>query len=332
MIKVGFITKSLTDGNAQRGVGFYAKRLLPKLKEFAKDFDIEILEIDNSLKIENCKLKIIHYPYFDLFFHTLPIYRKTKTVVTVHDVIPLEFPNIYKPGIKGRLNLYLQGLALQTTDAIITDSYYSLKNIHKYLGVSHSKLKLIYLAASEKYKKISKPKNKFNLPKDFVLYVGDVNYNKNIPGLIKAASLAQLPLVMVGKQATEIETMDLNHPELRHLKDLDFKNVIRLGFVSDEDLVTIYNLAMVYCQPSFSEGFGLNPLEALACGTPVASSNCGSLPEILGDDAIYFDPKDISQIANAILKAKNSKIDFKSNFTWDKTAKETLVVYKSLCP
>ncbi|MDP1743829.1 MAG: glycosyltransferase, partial [Candidatus Amesbacteria bacterium] len=95
-------------------------------------------------------------------------------------------------------------------------------------------------------------------------------------------------------------------------------------------LVDIYNLASVYCQASFSEGFGLNPLEALACGTPVASSNRGSLPEILGANAIYFDPNDTSQIADAILKAKNSKIDFKSNLNWDKTAKETLQVYKSI--
>jgi len=329
MIKVGFITKSLTDGNAQRGVGFYAKRLLPMLKAHCSEFGIEILEIENSLKIENCKLEIVHYPYFDLFYHTLPLLRKVKTVVTVHDVIPLEFPEVYKQGVRAKLNLYLQGLALQTVDAIITDSYYSLKNIRKYLNIPHEKLKLVYLAADE----IFKPKKvikKYNLPKKFVLYVGDVNYNKNIPNLIQAAKLANLPLVMVGRQAKEIENMDLSHPELRHLKNLDFGNVIRLGFVSDEDLVDIYNLATVYCQPSFSEGFGLNPLEALACGTPVASSNLGSLSEILGDNAVYFDPYDVKAMSQAIITSMNNEPSTINPFSWEQTAAQTLQVYNAI--
>ncbi|MBI5358738.1 glycosyltransferase family 4 protein [Candidatus Amesbacteria bacterium] len=331
MIKVGFVTKSLTDGNAQRGVGFYAKRLLPKLKEYSHEYGIEICEIENSLEIENCKLEIVHYPYFDLFYHTLPLFRKSKTVVTLHDVIPLEFQEVYKQGLKAKLNLFLQGLALQTVDAVITDSFYSLKNIRKYLNIPHEKLKLVYLAADEifKPKKVTK---KYNLPKEFVLYVGDVNYNKNIPGLIEACKLAKLSLVMVGRQAKEIETMDLDHPELCHLKSLDLVYPLRLGFVSDEDLVDIYNLASVYCQASFSEGFGLNPLEALACGTPVASSNHGSLPEILGDSAVYFDPYDVKAMSQAIITSMKHKSPTMNNFTWDKTAKETLTVYKSLCP
>jgi glycosyltransferase involved in cell wall biosynthesis len=327
MIKVGFITKSLTDGNAQRGVGFYAKRLLPKLKEFAKDFGIEIFEDKYS------EVDLVHYPYFDLFYHTLPLFRQTKTVVTVHDVIPLEFPDVYKQGLKAKLNLFLQGLALQTADTIITDSYYSLKNIRKYLNIPHEKLKLVYLAADAVYRKKSKSKivNKYKLPKDFVLYVGDVNYNKNIPGLIQACKIAKLPLVMVGRQAKEIENMDLNHPELIHLKFIDLDYPLRLGFVSDEDLVDIYNLASVYCQASFSEGFGLNPLEALACGTPVASSNRGSLPEVLGDNAVYFDPHDTQDIVKAIIGAqRHNGTKAQSKFSWDKTAKETLQVYKSI--
>lgn len=355
MIKVGFVTKSLTDGNAQRGVGFYAKRLLPKLKEHSREFGIEMLELDNSLVVGHCDLDIIHYPSFDLFYHTLPIFKKNKTVVTVHDVIPLEFPKVYKPGIRGWFNLQLQKLALIRVEGIITDSYYSLKNIHKYLGVPHEKLKLVYLAADEifKPKKVTK---KYNLPKEFVLYVGDINYNKNIPGLIEACKLAKLPLVMVGRQAAEVSSLKSQipmnitnpqnlirklfnqpHPQLAHLELLEElfseNNVIRLGFVPDEELVDIYNLTSVYCQPSFSEGFGLNPLEALACGTPVASSNRGSLPEVLGDNAVYFDPEDAKAMSQAIIEAqrfKGSKVQ--SRLTWEKTAIETLQVYKSLCP
>lgn len=333
MFKVGFVSTPLHDENSIRGVGFYTKRLLAAMKDIGSKMDVEIIEIlDHKSYILN-QFDIVHYSYFDLFKHTLPIFKKTKTIVTIHDVIPLEFPNVYKPGLRGKLNLYLQGQALQNVEAVITDSYYSLKNIHKYLKVPHEKLKLAYLAADEifKPKKVTK---KYNLPKEFVLYVGDVNYNKNIPGLIEACKLSKLPLVMVGKQAAEIESMDLNHPELRHLidhKSYIINHVIRLGFVSDEDLVDLYNLASVYCQPSYSEGFGLNPLEALACGTPVASSNRGSLPEVLGDNAIYFDPDNVSDIADAIKKSLTSKIIYpKSKFSWKQTAFQTLQIYNDI--
>lgn len=328
MTKVGFITKSISDGNALRGVGFYTKRLLEQLKVQAPKFDIKIVEDAKA----NCDLT--HYPFFDLFSHTLPIIRSTKTIVTIHDVIPLEFPNHYPLGIKGSINLAFQKLALSHVDMIITDSKASVKSIHKYLKISDSKIKSIYLAADKKFRS-KKVTQKYNLPDKFVLYVGDVNWNKNIPNLIKACEQINYPLVIVGKQATEIEKIDLNHRELQHLKKLDFKNVIRLGFVPDEELVDIYNLANVYCQASFAEGFGLPVLEAMACGTQVAVSKTHSLPEIAGNAAEYFDPHDISGMAKALEKATSNKFDVVSQakkFSWEKTAKETLMVYKSICP
>ena len=323
MKKVGFITSPLSNANAVRGVGFYTRRLLPELKKQAVKFGFEIVENDMSAKI-------VHYPFFDLFRHTLPIFKSAKTVVTVHDVIPLEFPDHYPPGIKGWFNLQLQKLALSGVEGVITDSHASVQAIRKYLSVSHAKIKLIYLAADEKFKP-KKVTKKYTLPKKFVLYVGDVNWNKNIPGLIKACDQINYPLVIVGKQATEIDKMDLSHPELKHLKDLDFKNVIRLGFVSDEELVDIYNLASVYCQPSFAEGFGLPVLEAMACGTPVACSRTHSLPEIAGPTASYFDPHNTSSMAKAIKSATPKGVmDQAKNFSWDKTATQTLQVYSEI--
>ena len=321
MIKVGFITAPLHDANAVRGVGSYTRRLLPKLKKQASDFGFEIVENDTSAEI-------IHYPYFDLFRHTLPIFKDAKTIVTVHDVIPLEFPDHYPPGLRGWFNLQLQKLALSEVEGVITISYHCVKTIHKYLNVPHGKLKLVYEAADSIFKKISKPKNKFNLPKKFVLYVGDVNWNKNIPNLIKTCEQINYPLVMVGKQAAEVEKLDLNHAELRHLQGVDWSKVMKLGFVSAADLVDIYNLATVYCQPSFSEGFGLPVVEALACGTPVACSNTSSLPEIAGDSATYFDPHDVNDMAKAIKKAKPSTVQPK--FSWAKAAAQTLQVYQEV--
>ena len=216
MIKIGFITTSLHDANAVRGVGAYTRRLLPELKKQSRNFDIEILEITNPCNLEPKTYNLIHYPYFDLFNHTLPIIKTTRTVVTVHDVIPLEFPDHYPPGIHGWLNLQLQKFALANVERVITVSYASVQAIRKYLLVPHEKLKLVYEAADPVFKKISRPKNKYNLPQKFVLYVGDVNWNKNIPNLVKACEQINYPLVIVGKQATEVEKLDLNHAELRH--------------------------------------------------------------------------------------------------------------------
>ncbi len=322
MKKIGLVTTPLTSGHAIRGVGFYTKRLLPRLKEQAASHGLEIVDPTTS------SFDLIHYPYFDLFSHTLPILKSKKTVVTIHDVIPLEFPDHYPPGFKGSLNLFLQKLSLYNVDRVITDSYASIKTIRKYLGVPHEKLKLVYLAADPIFKKVKNPKNKFHLPKKFILYVGDINFNKNIPNLLVAAKITGLPLVIVGKQASEMPNMDLRHPELRHLLDTKWSHVIRLGFVSDEDLVDIYNLATVYCQPSLSEGFGLPVLEALSCGTAVACSNRSSLPEIAGDAATYFDPEDPNLIADAIQMAspKGSQ-DQVNKFSWEKAAEETLLTY-----
>ena len=333
MKKIGFITTPLTSAHSVRGIGFYTKRLLERLKVQSSKFNIEIIEINKNnwdLGFGICDL--VHYPYFDLFLHTLPILKKIKTIVTIHDVIPLEFPDHYPPGIKGWFNLQLQRLALNNVDRIITNSYVSLKSIHKYLGVPHTKLKPVYLAADEKFKKLFRPQNKYNLPKKFVLYVGDINYNKNIPNLIFTCTRVNIPLVIVGKQAASLDQLDLSHPELCHLQNLNWSNVTRLGFVSDEDLVNIYNLATVYCQPSFSEGFGLPVIEALACDTPVACSQAGSLPELAGDAATYFDPYNINSIVAALKNAQpiGNEQSQAAKFSWEKSAQDTLNVYQEV--
>ena len=341
MIKVGFITSPLSSAHSVRGVGFYTKRLLAAMKDIGPKMNIEIIEILHPTSYILHQFDIIHYPYFDLFWHTLPIFKKTKTVVTVHDVIPLEFPDHYPPGLKGALNLELQKLALSSVDRVITVSYSCVKSVHKHLNISHEKIRLIYEAADKKFKPISNQKilvqikKKYHLPDKFVLYVGDVNWNKNIPGLIQACQSIRLPLVIIGKQAAEIEKMNLNHPELFHLvdhKSLIINHSLRLGFVPDNDLVAIYNLARVYCQPSFAEGFGLPVLEALACGTAVACSQTDPLPELAGEAATYFDPYNVHQMAAAILKAQRPKIkdQKKDEFSWEKTGRETLQVYKEI--
>ena len=170
---------------------------------------------------------------------------------------------------------------------------------------------------------------KYNLPKSFALYVGDINYNKNVPNLVKACKIAKMPLVIAGKQVKEVESLNLNHPELKHLKNIDWSEILRLGFVPDSDLVAIYNLAAVYVQPSLYEGFGLPVLEAVACNTPIVATKTQALVEILGDGLNYVDPSDPKEIAMSILNP-NKNVKLPRIYSWEKMAKETFKVYEDV--
>lgn len=281
---------------------------------------------------------IVHFTRFNPFGVSVPFKKpkKTKFVLTIYDLIPLIYPNHYPPGIKGKIGWKVNKyLIRKKIDSVITISETSKKDICDFVGISSNNVNTIYLAPRKIFKKLSSGpwqseiREKFSLPSHFVLYVGDINYNKNIPNLVKACKKAGLHLVIAGKQAKEIENMDLNHPELVHLKEVDWSRVLRLGFVQDEDLVKIYNLADVYVQPSFYEGFGLPVLEALACGTPIACSNTKALVEILGNGVSYFDPYDVDDMVKKIL-SPSKKVDLPRKYSWQKTAEETLRVYQSL--
>jgi glycosyltransferase involved in cell wall biosynthesis len=208
---------------------------------------------------------------------------------------------------------------------------------------------MIYLGPSDSVHQISDKqkllsvRKKYNLPDKFILNTGDINWNKNIPGLVNACQNLHVPLVLVGRQAPLVEKMDTNHPELRHLSELKSvfaahkSDILRLGFIPDADYAAVCSLATVYCQPSFAEGFGLSVLHALACGTPVACSRTHSLPEIAGSCAVYFDPYSQQSIEKALsdlmadtgLRKQLSKagLEQAKKFSWEKTARETVSVY-----
>lgn len=346
-MKVAIDVSPLKSAHQFRGIGVYTKRLVEALKKHpAADLEVVLVEEGNIPK--NCDL--IHYPYYDLFWSTLPLARKKKTVVTIHDTIPLIFPKHYPPGVKGRLRFQKQKLALKTASAVICDSKNSKKDIVKYLDFPDDKIYVVYLAPGEEFKPITDHRSltairrKYRFPKQFVLYVGDVNYNKNVLGLVKACKKIKVPLVIVGKQAAQ-KSFDHKHIENQPLKTLIDEygkdpDIIRLGFVPDEDLVVIYNLATVYCQPSFYEGFGLPVLESMVCGTPVVASKKSSLPEIVGRAAVLIDPYDIIDIANGLTVAIEDRdlredliqkgLKQAKKFSWKKTADGTYKVYQKM--
>jgi len=350
MKTIGFVTSPLTDQNAVRGVGFYTKNLLANLKLLAPKHNMEIIETINY-QLSTINYDLLHIPYFTPFAPSIPSGIKVPLVITIHDVTPLEFPDHYPPGFRGWFNIQQQKYRLHQAGRIITDAYASIKSIHHFLNIPYSRIRFIHLAADSVYRPITdrrilaRIKTKYDLPDKFVLYVGDVNWNKNLHGLTAAVLDLHIPLVIVGQQAREIEHQALDHPELRHLPDwLDTASsnplIHRLGFVPASDLAAIYNLAAVYCLASFAEGFGIPVLEAMACGTVVACSRIPPLSEIAGEAALYFDPADSADISKVVhqlfidshLRSKHRQLGLvqSAKFSWTKTAGLTLQVYREL--
>lgn len=352
-MKVGLDTSPLKTNHQFRGIGTYTQNLINAFKKTQiPHFEFKLIE---KRKIpQDCDL--VHYPYFDLFFLTLPLKKPKPTVVTIHDVIPLVFPQHYLPGIKGKIKFQIQKFSLKNVKAVITDSENSKKDLFKYLNYPKEKIYVVPLASSEIFKPakstilLDRIKEKYNLPEKFILYVGDVNYNKNISGLIKAFKLlhtsqvsldsSEVKLVLVGKAFTD-EDLKETQELVQLISSLKLeKKIIRLGWIPQEDLVGIYNLATVYCQPSFYEGFGLPVLEAMACGCPVVAAKSSSLPEVCGKAAIMVDPDDTDDIARGLEKVlydisihdilRKRGFEQVKKFSWEKTVKETVEVYKKI--
>lgn len=345
-MKILIDTSPLDTGHAIRGIGMYTRLLTENLE---KRSDIEVVR-SGTQKVEDFKPDLVHYPYFDLFFSTLPIFKKHPTVLTIHDVIPLIFPQKYSPGIKGKARFLKQKSALKNVKAIITDSESSKKDIQKYLGVASEKIQVVYLAANPDLvrtnaKEIRRVQRKYKLPSNYVLYVGDINYNKNIPQLIKAARYLpqNFKLVCLGRSFAEQDIPEWHWIETQlALSDVQKK----VKFLSDVpggatlDMAAIYSGAACYVQPSLYEGFGLPVLEAMQCQTPVVSTQNSSLIEVGGDFVTYVDQTatSIARGINEVLSwskvecDKNIKAAFKwsQTFNWEKTVRKTIDVYKKV--
>lgn len=330
-----------------RGVGFYINNLKRSLIKYFPENKYTFFTRGQKLP-KNTDL--VHYPYFDPFFLTLPIFSRHKTVVTVHDLAPLVFPKYFPKGIRGSFKWRIQKSLLRKANLIISDSLSSKKDIIKYAGIPEDKIKVVYLAAGESFKKLEignwrlETKRKYNLPDRFLLYVGDVTWNKNLPRLVEAAKKSKIPLVMVGK-ALISEDFDKKNPWNQDLVTVqnsvkEDKNIILPGFVETTDLVQIYNLATFLIMPSLYEGFGLPILEAMACGCPVITTKEGSILEVAGGAAFYTDAYDSDKIAKDITEVfEDEKLRKElsqkgllqaKKFSWKKTAEDTIKVYEKV--
>jgi glycosyltransferase involved in cell wall biosynthesis len=268
-----------------------------------------------------------------------PILYTGNHVTTVHDLTLLKTyssdKNWLTYHLKQLVGKYVFRRIARTSSHIITPSNYVKEAYAAYARIPLQKITVTYEAADG----ATTASSPVQLPFDtFLLYVGAQNDYKNIPALTAAHQkllevYPKLGLVLVGKKSA----MHTKNEQL--FRHRGYKNIHYTGFVSDEQLSWLYKHCAAYVFPSLSEGFGLPGLEAMAHGAPVASSEASCLPEVLGDAAVYFDPRDTNDIAQAIRSviedASLRRILIKKGFTqakeysWERMATQTLAVYKN---
>ena len=305
---------------------------------------------------------VLHYPYF-----AAPLRRiaaPTKLIVTVHDLIPLALPE-YAPTLALKLYFRLVTAGVGRADLILADSEFSKSDILRLLKVPPERVQVVYLAVdSQKYRPEPLPAEeraallrRLGLWGDerLIFYIGGFDKRKNVPFLLEAfgAALPRLreseatdgggrwTLALAGKPHTANSSMypDLRAPA-RAINEADPSRVRFLGAVSESDKALLYRAAQFFVFPSRYEGFGLDPLEALASGTPVICSDASSLPEVVGDAALLAHPDSQEEWRDAILTmalqpqlrqeyARRAAIQA-ARFSWQKTAERTLELYNML--
>ncbi len=284
-------------------------------------------------------VQVFHAPHY-----TLPFGLKHRSLVTIHDIIHLRFPEYF--GLAKRAYAHAMIFhALNSSKLVAADSEYTKLDILKTFRVSENKIKVICLGVGDQYKRIRERrtieeyKRKFALQRPHILFVGNLMPHKGLSLLLRAirelVSSIDVDLAIVGGSLRSDETL------LRQATEFGILDRIKdVGRISNEDLVTAYNAAEVLVMPSFYEGFGLPALEAMACGTPVVVSNAASLPEVAGDAAMIFksgDAKELVDSLMSVLKEAGTRrkmiregMKHVRKFTWGKAARETLALYDQI--
>jgi glycosyltransferase involved in cell wall biosynthesis len=322
--------KRLNTGNAF----LYEQQYLPRA---ANEDGVDILHgTDNTL------------PYM------LPIY-KGKRIVTIHDTMFIRPVNkaITKPTIKQRLTDVYNKLSIPAAagcaDRIITVSEYSKQDIVKLLKVAEGKVTVIKEGVEDKYrvvknnKLIDKIKEKYSIIKPYILISAAADMRKNSIRAIEAFNIFnnmteyKYQLVITSIGAAELATTDIGKKISEYNLE---KYVLITGYVPDEDMVLLYNGAMFFLFPSIWEGFGLQVLEAFACGLPVITSDNTSLKEVAGDAAYFIDPFSVADIVKGMVELEKSENRMQAltakgfvqadKFSWKETAKATLKVYEEI--
>ncbi len=280
-------------------------------------------------------VQVFHEPHY-----TLPAGLASSSVVTIHDLIHIRFPRVHP--FRKAYALAMISHAVKHSSRVIVDSEFTKIDILKSFSVDERKIEVIYLGIGAEFKPLKAPKGmkdfrkRFHLDNPYILFVGNAMPHKGLEHLLGAFALLrhrEMNLAIIGGRLSQSESL------AARAKALGISDRIReLGRVSSEDLVLAYNEAEVFVLPSLYEGFGLPAIEAMACGTPVVSSDGGALPETVGDAAVVFHRGSEGELADSIDQVLRDSRLCRTliaeglrnvrRFSWKETAKRTLQVYE----
>ncbi len=308
--------------------------------------DIKWYSLEEQLKfkkiIKKEKIDLMHFPHWNV-----PLFYNDPFVVTVHDLTMYHYPRPeattlgpLKFWLKDRAHRLVLRHAVRKAKHILVTSEFTRQDVHKTLKVSLDKMTVTYQVPFRGTWNIEHGTNifqKHKITKPYVLYVGAAYPHKNLERLLEAWKVFcdkygnEYRLVFVGKE-------NYFYKKLINNEQLTINNFDYLGFVGDSGLEELYRGAELFVYPSLYEGFGLPPLEAMSRGVPVVSSSASCLPEVLGEGALYFDPKNIEQMSDTIykgLKDENIRLTLRQNakhelgkFSWKKSVVDTIDIYK----
>jgi len=296
-------------------------------------------QIKLPIAISKERIDIFFSPYFKV-----PILAPCPLVNVIHDLTPLHHP---VSGIRhlasGIYYRYFGRLCAKFSKKVITISKYSKREIEEVLRIPGEKIEIIYpgvKAPSNRYTDISE---KYGIQGKYILYIGGIKPHKNIESLIKAYSLLspdlkrEYQLVIGGRKNRHTEYLE------KIIEKLNIRDrVLFPGLIADKDLASVYKEASLFVFPSLYEGFGLPPLEAMACGVPVIVSNTTSLPEVVGEAGLLVNPYKVDEIKVAIIKVLTDStlrndlirkgLERSRGFTLKKTADQILEIFVEACP
>ena len=289
------------------------------------------------------RVDLAHVPYF-----ASPLFPATRTVVTIHDLIPIVLPR-YRGSLLVRLYTALVAASARRANAVIADSECSKRDIVQHLGIPAERVRVVYLAANARYRPVADVaavRAKYALPDKYLLYLGGFDQRKNLRVIIEAFSLLHefyqdgYRLALAGVSLGQDSAFFPDPHRIAREVGLADDAIRYVGGAMEEDKPALYSSAAVFLYPSLYEGFGLQPLEAMACGTPVISSNASSLPEITGDAAMSIDPQSPiawAEAMRAVLSDSARRDQMRergfaqaAKFSWARAAEETLAVYRSV--
>jgi glycosyltransferase involved in cell wall biosynthesis len=294
--------------------------------------------------------------FFPAVYSYFPIMNRTKIVVTLHDVIAERHPDMVFTSKKLQLFWNLKRrLAIRQAHLILTVSETSKRELISFLGVPEARVRVISEAANSGFTALAANGDRLNVLRTYgltpdarlMLYVGGISPHKNLNSLVSAyrellsdSTFADVRLALVGDYRDD--PFFSAYPSLRSdIEEAGLEDkVIFTGYVPDHDLVSLYNATTLVVLPSFEEGFGLPALEAMACGAPVVCSDRGSLPEVVADAGLFFDPGNASEMAavlkhvlsDAALQGRMREAGIKRalSFTWKRAAEDAVSIFEEL--